>query len=64
MALKTVLGCLLNTEVRTVQLPEARVLRLNEILAKLPKEKKTSKQKGLVPGTWGATVSESRNSGW
>ena len=39
MALKTVLGWLLNTEHRTVQLLEARVLRLNEILATLPKEK-------------------------
>ena len=51
MALKTVLGWLLNTEIRTVQLPESWVLRLNEILATLPKEKK-SEQKGLVPGTW------------
>ena len=39
MALKTVLGGLLNTELHTVQLPESRVQRLNEILAKLPKEK-------------------------
>ena len=38
--LKTVLGWLLNTELRTVQLPEATVLRLNEILATLPKEEK------------------------
>ena len=45
MALKTVLGWLLNTELRTVQLPEARVLRLNEILATLPKEKKRVSKK-------------------
>ena len=45
MALKTVLGWLLNTELRTVQIPEARVLRLNEILATLPKEKKRVSKK-------------------
>ena len=39
VTLKTVLDWLLNTELRTVQLPESRVLRLNEILAKLSKEK-------------------------
>ena len=61
--LKTVLGWLLNTELRTVQLPESRVLRLNKILAKLLKGKK-SKQKGLVPCTWGAMVNSPRNTGW
>ena len=45
MALKTVLGWLLNTEHRTVQLPESRVLRLNEILKSLPKEKKRVSKK-------------------
>ena len=45
MALKTVLGWLLNTEHRTVQLPESRVLRLNEILQSLPKEKKRVSKK-------------------
>ena len=37
--LKTDLGWLLNSEHCTVQLPESRVLLLNEILAKLPKER-------------------------
>ena len=37
--LKAVLGWLLNTEHRMVQLPESRVLRLNEIMANLPKAK-------------------------
>ena len=47
MAIKTVLdlGWLLNTELRTVQLPESRVIRLNEILAKLPREKKRVSKK-------------------
>ena len=47
MALKTVLdmGWLLNTELRTVQLTESRVIWLNEILAKLPKEKKRVSRK-------------------
>ena len=45
MALKTVLGWFLNTEHRTVQLPESRVLRLNEILKSLPKEKKRVSKK-------------------
>ena len=45
VTLKTVLGWLLNIELRTVQLPEARVLRLNEILATLPKEKKRVSKK-------------------
>ena len=43
--LKTVLGWVLNTEHRTVQLPESRVIRLNEILVKLPKEKKRMSKK-------------------
>ena len=46
MALKTVLGWLLNTELRTVQLPESRVLRLNEILPKRPKKKVSAKRFG------------------
>ena len=50
VTLKTVLGWLVNSELHTVQLPQARVPRPNKILAKLPKEKKNSKQKGLVPG--------------
>ena len=40
MALKTVLGWLLNTEHCTVQLPKCKVLWLNKILKSLPKEKK------------------------
>ena len=43
--LKTILGWLLNSEHCTVQLQEARVLQLNEILAKLPKEKKSVSKK-------------------
>ena len=60
------LGWLLNTELHTVQLPESRVLRLNEILDKLPREKKhTREQKvDLVPGTWRATVNGSCDTGW
>ena len=46
MILKTItLGWLLNTEHRTVQLPESRVLRLNKILQSLPKEKKRVSKK-------------------
>ena len=43
--LKTVLDWLLNTEHRTVQLPKSRVIRLNEILDKLPREKKRVSKK-------------------
>ena len=42
---QTVLGWLLNTEHRTVQLPKSRVLQLNEILQLLPKEKKRVSKK-------------------
>ena len=48
-----------------IQLLESRVLRLNEILDNLPREKKyTREQKCLVPGTWRATVNGPRDNGW
>ena len=45
MALKTVLGWLLNTELCTVKLQESRVLQLYKILAKLPNQKKRISKK-------------------
>ena len=64
MALKTVLGWVLNTEHRTVQLPESRVIRLKRDSGEATEREKTREQKDLVPGAWRATVNGSRNTGW
>ena len=50
MALKTitVLGWLFNTDLRTVHLPESRVLRLKKILASIPKGKNIRVSKKMI----------------